>query len=224
MLTSGHGVTLTYNIYHKPTDALQLSRAILRVSEAEAGVEATCKAAFLGLLDDSTILPQGGILGFGLQHEYPFDKSADVATQPILLNQLKGSDALIKRVCDQLSFNPKLVCVYEDALGDIGNAVLSHGFIDLSGRQEIEHLACELLAEGEVTIRDPLVETSEVDTYTFKRQERQNVYWVAQPTKNTSLSATYMRCGNEASLSHYYTKVSLVRFRQLSQAKDTTYA
>ncbi|KZP19358.1 hypothetical protein FIBSPDRAFT_862776 [Athelia psychrophila] len=200
LVTSGHRVTLTYNLYYKSTVALQPSLAIRRLSAAEAGVEATCKAALLGLLDDSTILPQGGILGFGLHHEYSFDKSAD----------LKGSDALIKRVCDQLSLNPKLVCVYEDALGEIGNAMLSHGFIHISRHHEIEDLGRELLAEGAITIRDPLAETSDANTYNFKRQEPQNVYWVTQPTENTSLSTSYIRYGNQASLSHYYAKVSLV--------------
>ncbi|KZP24472.1 hypothetical protein FIBSPDRAFT_951223 [Athelia psychrophila] len=205
LVTSGHRVTLTYNLYHEPDVAPEHPLAVRQASTADAGIEAACKAALLGLLDDSTILPEGGILAFGLQHEYPVDEYQ--ASPAALLNHLKGPDALFKRICNQLYIGPKLVCVYNDGYSEAGS-MLSHGFIDLSDNDQIEDLEGELLDHGAVTIRDVSAQQCHEDIY--DRKKPLDIYWVFQPTENTSLTASYIHYGNEATLSHYYAKVSLI--------------
>ena len=49
-------------------------------------------------------------MGFALQHEYPYDIDAESFAP--LLNCLKGSDAIVKKVCDTLSLKCKLQLIY----------------------------------------------------------------------------------------------------------------
>jgi 2OG-Fe(II) oxygenase superfamily len=102
---SGHRVTLTYNLYFSE----ESSNAM-----APIPASSTRETAFNGvlskLLSDPTFMDKGGFLGFGLQHEYPLDRKAGIRN---LVNCLKGSDASIQRVCNELSLETALRVVYE---------------------------------------------------------------------------------------------------------------
>ena len=105
-ITSGHRVSLTYNLYY---DDPPLPTGPLRgdgVTEEEAKLRQTLSA----LLENLDFLPDGGYLGFGLRYQYPIKaESSDLGS---LVCTLKGSDAVIKRVADELNMNAQLN--YED--------------------------------------------------------------------------------------------------------------
>jgi len=107
-VTSGYRVSLTYNLYY---DDPPLPTGPLRgdgVTEEEAKLRQTLSA----LLENLDFLPDGGYLGFGLRYQYPI--KAEASDLGSLAGALKGSDAVIKRVADELNMNAQLKLVYED--------------------------------------------------------------------------------------------------------------
>ena len=107
-VTSGYRVSLTYNLYY---DDAPLPTGPLRgdgVTEEEANLRQIL-STLIGNLD---FLPDGGYLGFGLRYQYPIKtESSDLGS---LVGALKGSDAVIKRVADELNMNAQLKLIYEN--------------------------------------------------------------------------------------------------------------
>ncbi|KAK0505173.1 hypothetical protein EDD18DRAFT_1456554 [Armillaria luteobubalina] len=69
-VTSGVRVTLTYNLYledKKPTVP-----ALVAKSSGDPTPVDALKPALQALLTDKNFLPEGGLMGFGLRHQYPF--------------------------------------------------------------------------------------------------------------------------------------------------------
>ena len=96
MVTSGYCVTVTYNLYFddgSPVMPSSLSRnAIALKNELEI------------LLLDPAFLPNGGYLGFDLEHCYPVDAStSSYVNLRGIEERLKGPDAEIIRVAKELS-------------------------------------------------------------------------------------------------------------------------
>lgn len=101
---SGHRVTLTYNLYLEDTPKPT-------ITPYASAYESALKKAFSDLLDDDTFYPDGCHIGFGLRHEYPID---DNNTQSVeyLKTSLKGSDAVLMKVCTELSLDASIQIVY----------------------------------------------------------------------------------------------------------------
>ena len=136
-VTSGYLVTLTYNLYLKKAGKTSLA---LTSSSEQENTELELKEALDSLLKDSAFFPDGGIIGFGLSHKYPF-----VVESTNLLDikeGLKGSDATIKPACEslELGVSVKAVCLDEDAPG---RAMLIDDPTNFNYQVEslIEHLA-----------------------------------------------------------------------------------
>ncbi|XP_055334292.1 uncharacterized protein LOC129585581 [Paramacrobiotus metropolitanus] len=108
VVQSGYRVTLTYNLYFRESHAPSESLINLDVNR-----ENTFKTGLEQLLADPAFLPKGGRIGFGLQHEYPVSAETKLST---LMHCLKGSDALVKKVCEQLSLpiQPKMLTHADD--------------------------------------------------------------------------------------------------------------
>ncbi|TFK63792.1 hypothetical protein BDN72DRAFT_902108 [Pluteus cervinus] len=112
-ITSGYCLTLTYDLLYvegKKHTSLGPSLTMVTQSIPEASL---LQAAIVNLLQDDRVLPDGGYFGFGFRFTYPAfiqkesDDSSD-SPEPGLqdvLNQLQGSDALLKQVCDTLSLS-----------------------------------------------------------------------------------------------------------------------
>ncbi|XP_055334167.1 uncharacterized protein LOC129585491 [Paramacrobiotus metropolitanus] len=111
VVQSGYRVTLTYNLYFGETPAPPEAMVNIAVNH-----ELTFKTGLEQLLADPTFLPQGGLIGFGLQHKYPVNAQTKLCT---LMERLKGSDALVKKVCEQLSLpvQPKMLTKGKDYWG-----------------------------------------------------------------------------------------------------------
>jgi hypothetical protein len=189
VVESGYRVTLTYNLYftNSTTPTIPISPAI-------SPNEIALKDALSILLDDDQFLPEGGVLGFGLSFQYPIKKKLNS-----LFGCLKGRDATIERVCDDLSLAISLRVVYDEG----GALVMLDEVVDLSEQGEIEGDIVELLREeyGGIVLRPGRYGTIGDVT---------EVQWVTPLTTLTSVESEYIAYGNEASLDYLYGNVCLI--------------
>ncbi|TFY66002.1 hypothetical protein EVG20_g5085 [Dentipellis fragilis] len=93
---SGHRVTITFNLYYADI-------------ETDSDAPATPALEAGTLLDDPTFLPDGGTLAFGMRHVYPIKD-----TLKHIPKLLKGSDALVWRISEQLGLTPQVYLHYQE--------------------------------------------------------------------------------------------------------------
>jgi hypothetical protein len=78
-VTSGHRITLTYNLYLEPIPSLASSPPLPLLAPGRPGnlnpEFIILKSTLQELLADSSFLPDGGRIGFGLSHQYPYIRS-----------------------------------------------------------------------------------------------------------------------------------------------------
>ncbi|KAL6300726.1 hypothetical protein BKA93DRAFT_800922 [Sparassis latifolia] len=141
---SGYRITITYNLYFVDKPAHVPDPSTIRPFVTN---EAIFKAQFKALLDDPTFLPKGGYLGFGLRHQYPLDGKApgrDSRSRKLALyavrQYLKGSDALLARVCGELSLKTSFRMVYRDVGDSYIADVMTNQVLNFQGA----HLDTEL--------------------------------------------------------------------------------
>ncbi|EED79503.1 predicted protein, partial [Postia placenta Mad-698-R] len=110
LVTSGYRVTVTYNLYFVE-DLAPLPSAIISHDAGEESLQASLRR----LLNDVSFLPDGGFLGFGLNHQYPIDleqfdwsRKEKIAAMRAIEGRLKGSDAILMKICKQLSLSVSL--------------------------------------------------------------------------------------------------------------------
>ncbi|TFK65053.1 hypothetical protein BDN72DRAFT_801586, partial [Pluteus cervinus] len=127
LVESGHRVTLTYNLYYEDVRTTSRGKTIIKPAPQVPALhthstsnptpilqsipdEILLRTTLTSLLQDPNCLPDHGFFGFGLRFKYPFENHifTDQEFQRIFLDQLKGSDAVIKRVCDSLSLPVEL--------------------------------------------------------------------------------------------------------------------
>ncbi|KAI0293286.1 hypothetical protein B0F90DRAFT_1643202 [Multifurca ochricompacta] len=120
-VTSGHRVTLTFNLYFDDDDnsnglTRPASSSTKKLTTSElpypllAVNERTIHTNLEALLEDGEFFAEGGTLGFGLRHVYPV---AEGYTFKHIYGLLKGSDAAIYRIFRALGFEPILYLYYE---------------------------------------------------------------------------------------------------------------
>ncbi|KAK7681616.1 hypothetical protein QCA50_015349 [Cerrena zonata] len=123
-VTSGYRVTMTYNLYYnKPSPTL---------TYIPSNVDARyprLKVAFEEMLGQPDFLPNGGYLGFGLQAQYGINEETDLKD---VLKNLKGSDALLMTVCQDIPVNVSLRMLYKED-GGVGHTILTHEVYDPQG-------------------------------------------------------------------------------------------
>jgi hypothetical protein len=202
-VTSGYRVTLTYNLSFSTGPTSNAAPAIPTPSTTEIAF----KRALSMLLSDKTFMEQGGFLGFGLQHEYPLDPKAGLGN---LINCLKGSDAIIQRVCSQLCLPTHLCVIYQDNIEGV-SFVMVKDIIDYS-----EHGQFDVMTIGEMMTQDdggkriaitgPIADKAgqysyqgySLDNAVYKSEDNYvDVDWVTDLTKFTVAETPYIAYGNE---------------------------
>lgn len=96
--------------------------------------EVKIKKFLITLLNIQKLLPDGGLLGFGLSHLYPISSSKDIKLDE-LGKSLKGTDATIKRACDSLSLETSVKVIYK---GNEGISCLLDYITDI-GEYEVDN-------------------------------------------------------------------------------------
>ncbi|KAL1708449.1 hypothetical protein EV121DRAFT_277199 [Schizophyllum commune] len=209
-VTSGHLVTLTYELYldtKSTAPPLRLSRqinppddsALLKVGQGLKGM----LIDFLGRPD---FLPSGGFIGFGLRFMYGLNNNTSMTR---LAGNLKGYDATIKQVCDELNLGNKFFVHYAASAGTGHTrqrlSVTRRAFLEAQDDREYskegvdnykfftEKGAPILRHAGTKTVQDANGE--QVKTY--------EVHWLTPiPTSFNIVKTTYKLTGKEAQLGY----------------------
>ena len=209
-VTSGHRVTLTWNLYFQPavvppdySPSMPSPLVQPKISESELAF----KAAFSRILSDRDFLPRGGLVGFGLCQEYPLNPDVGLGN---LADCLKGSDAIIQSVCRQFSLKTSLRLIYQRHDGDEDEdedfGMIDH-FYDFPRWEPVDDLGNELEKEGGKDIRKPSPVT--VDGQTYYADDY--VIWVTDLMEYTRTKvAYYMVYGNDACMGYAYSTVCLI--------------
>ena len=206
-VTSGYRVTLTYNLYHKPTHPT--------TSLIPTPFHLKLKHALVDLVNDQSTLPNGGYLGFGLAHEYVH--TGRNLLDP-LLAQLKGLDRALADVCDELGLRYSLKLLYRDIADDRVNLItddeldLDKGWVDYESpsreylRQALEGLTIDD-AEGVSIVGedfDPGVLDDEEWLAPFYRNPITEVLEITQMKSSVDVENPFITYGNEATLDYFY--------------------
>lgn len=209
LVTSGYRVTVTYNLYFFE-DPAPLPSTIISHDAGEESLQATLRR----LLDDVSFLPGGGYLGFGLIHQYPIDlehigwlrkEEEKLAAMRAIEGRLKGSDAILMKICKQLSLSVSLKFVIEDDSvyqppPRTPVYVLFDHAIDLSGETVVDQELYQRLRRyngGQLATRFATERVDEVEPDI-------DVHWVTQLPKANRVAAPYPAYGNEPSLGQAY--------------------
>ena len=195
---SGYRVTLTWNLYLVQDHYPDFVTAV-------TPFEIALTKAFQNLLDDGSFLPDGGYLGFGMRHEYPInDYSPDInrlfRSVSHVENSLKGSDAVLHKVCKNLSLRAKIHTVYTGFQGTF----LCPGIAEIP-YLEADELMFDLMDE----VPDGMLRKhGGKDLY-----DDIDVTWITamRPQHISPRKRPYLELGNEASIGFvYYTLVLIV--------------
>ncbi|KAG5637332.1 hypothetical protein H0H81_004978 [Sphagnurus paluster] len=106
LVTSGHRDTLTYNLFLDSNPGKDIPPSV----QAIAPDSNIFRDALLAAFNDPSFLPDDGYLGFGMSFTYPISQVEEYQSNDGCV--LKGSDAMIFRVFQDLSLWPSLNAVY----------------------------------------------------------------------------------------------------------------
>ncbi|KAK7046412.1 Fe2OG dioxygenase domain-containing protein [Favolaschia claudopus] len=226
---SGYRVTLTYNLFLREDSAIGLDGGTL-LSYHSQHPDVIFENTLEALLADAEFLPNGGLLGFGLSHQYPIPSDERYNRLEPLLDMLKGSDARIRAVAQRLNLETNLKILY-DSLGDkasdegvgIGQDVLTDDVLyldDWAEDQNNDSLQYEIEHRGTLLERDDerFEETygrrgwtREEDEEAFRRSPRPRtaIHWVTKINELNWALTRYVGQGNEAYMGFVYGNVAL---------------
>ena len=233
-VTSGHRVTLTYNLFYTLDTTTRLHRGgVSPIWPAHADVS-NLRRLLGGLLDNPEFLPEGGTLGFGLLHGYPFPKvweNRDDDPLDLLKRWLKGSDRSLFEACQGLGLQPLLRLIH---YGDVYDVLLRY-MVEFEDLDEQEQDADRLLVErygGVVVLKKEFEvpdtgdqsktrssktkedcssesEDSEVES-DESEVEQIELHWVTDTARSDCVRSVRVWYGNEPSLDHIYAYVCLI--------------
>ena len=208
-ITSGHRVTLTYNLYHK--------RSHPTTSSIPTPFHLNLGQALADLVNDTSKLPGGGYLGFGLVHEYVHSGRNRLGS---LQDQLKGSDRALADTCDALGLPYSIRLLYRGICDDYIHLLTTEeldvseepldmeaSFVDYFA-DALEGLTQEQV-EGVVFVeqpRDPPLGDYEswVKLDKFYKNPITNVMEITRMKSSVDIKNAVMTYGNQADLEYFY--------------------
>ena len=200
-VTSGHRITITYNLYYDSTGHSKLNAEDTMRTSRLSYVEEAFKARLEEILRDESFLPDGGYLGFGLIHKYP---TLPYGKEASIFNCLKGNDALVQRVFADVGLKPRPRLLYRE--GDRIQILLPHD-VRLDGIGiESESLSEALLDDYTGTM---IQNIDYENRKTSKGRPRYDIHWVTNVTDFNDVEEVYATYGNEAIASYLYASFCL---------------
>ncbi|KAF9476190.1 hypothetical protein BDN70DRAFT_935242 [Pholiota conissans] len=169
------------------------------------------KNALTPFLSNPDLLPNGGLLAFGLSYQFPFSlPSTDLVD---IGRRLKGIDATLMHVCDVLKLEPSLKALY---FGDQDEG--QYCFLDYFSDFSSVTIEEEPLIEYICSRDDSAIVGYTVGLDTYDRQrlddfgaaEVLEVIWANPLNKQNYFNGPYVAQGNEACLEYAYGQVCLV--------------
>ncbi|KAK0434257.1 uncharacterized protein EV420DRAFT_1683825, partial [Desarmillaria tabescens] len=205
-VTSGVRVTLTYNLYLE--DKMPTAPALITEASSNPTPADVLKTALQKLLKDETFLPKGGLLGFGLQHQYAISEDCGVEQSRNELRQLadrlKGSDASILRACRDLSLDAN-IRIFHEARFSNGVWMADHVIPGEQINEQAEDMEV-LLDEHGTRVSDPDYELRDDE----EAESLPEIVWVTPITVLNETESHYLAYGNEATVGYLYGDVCLI--------------
>ncbi|VDB86884.1 unnamed protein product [Peniophora sp. CBMAI 1063] len=186
-VTDGHRITLTYNLY--AVEAHPRVETPTTFSE----IMTRCSDELSRILADETMLPDGGLLVFGLRHMYPVTTNTNIAKTS---KWLKGVDRLLWNLLARMDLAPAMQLLYE-----------SYGWRDQDPRGLIGEVADLDNIEEEWDASDVVKREG---TLKAEGISRKNVVWVTPVTKLTRIEQAHTTYGNEAQTDWAYADLCLI--------------
>jgi hypothetical protein len=127
-VTSGHRITLTYDLYSDDSGPVSANDAVPEhLTPPRLANEEEFRGAFKTLLENPEFLADGGTLAFGLRHVYPIKNN----NLKRVYRVLKGSDADVYQSIRALGYELVLYAYYwPPVLGRLQQARHDHRQID----------------------------------------------------------------------------------------------
>jgi 2OG-Fe(II) oxygenase superfamily len=213
---SGYRVTLTYNLYFgddksSTTDMIVPSPPTMLPTD---GAEVKIKELLKVLLNNPQFLPDGGLVGFGLSHLYPIGSKQ---TQNINLRELgenlKGTDAAIKRACDSLSLDVSVKTVYYDKDRPDWVSCLLDDIADphpLAMMEEDVLTSLHKESGGLLVFDKNEIPGKDLEYLEEEFPNAKPILWLRPLAKRNRLESAYVAYANEASLDYIYGEICLV--------------
>jgi hypothetical protein len=195
-VTSGHRITLTYNLYFN--DVVSEHLIPPQPPNQEGFLE-----AFKALLGNPEFMADGGTLGFGLRHVYPIKESLNH-----VYNVLKGSDAVVYQSMRALGFEPVLYVYYEED-GDNDapkDAMVDKLIIDFDCVRDDDTVVDCVQEKGGILVREAGMEMQDDSDSTIAEM----VEWVTPLTMYNRQEGVFASYGNEPTLNWAYGDVCMI--------------
>lgn len=198
-VTSGHRVTITYNLYFNDGDSNEKAQIVRTLPP----IETSFSVALQDLLKIPTFLPEGGHIGFGLNHEYPIETKPTKTTKLDRLKKcLKGIDAVIFKVCQELGLDAHVNMFYSTYECGL---LLDH-----------EPQVDQLMLDYDESISKSLRENEGaqvVENYGSRRRHYAvdfEVLWATKRTSFNQIKAPYAAYGNSVSTEYVYGQFCII--------------
>ncbi|KAF9447315.1 hypothetical protein P691DRAFT_782561 [Macrolepiota fuliginosa MF-IS2] len=216
-VTSGHRITITFNLYYDPSRAAPvLPGAKLKIPEN------TFTTVLRDYFRDAAFIRNHNHLGFGLEYAYP--KRADKYDTWDHLPYLKGPDAFLYSVLSDLGLKPSLRYLYRSMYGgckiwvmltkvqpgrDRGKGSYNTELDYLLDEGSDAHIVWMDIPEDREEDSHPWMRVYESDKEYFDSKII-SVDWVTQPSGNLTGRTQWVELGNEPAHEIYYYRVCII--------------
>jgi len=205
-VTSGHRVTVTYNLHLVDLALRPEGSVITPNTQTGSNLQTTLQ----GLLKSPEFLPDGGILGFGLAHLYPV--ASDTNLQE-MIDYFKGEDAHVYRVCQEAHLQPSLKVIYDDNRDGPGNGIMMDWivFTPYNGYGDDSYERCLVKQLGGVLVN----KTEDLDFDPSRNLEYgegrgEFITWISPFNGRNRSQGIRMAYGNEFSTNYIYCSPCLI--------------
>ena len=205
-VTSGHRVTITYNLYLVDS----ASKPGTSTTTPDSKSTSNLQHALQSLLETPEFLPDGGLLGFGLAHLYPVSPETKLSE---MADYLKGEDAHVYQVCRELQLRPSLYMIYDDdyygssKYGLMLNQIVSdltYDYENSSYEGNLMECGAVVVNKAEDDVPDRSLRVLENDS------EGEFITWVSPFNQRIKLRDTVAAYGNEVTLRYSYCSPSII--------------
>jgi hypothetical protein len=203
-VTSGHRITLTYNLYFDIGGAAFENDAVSEhLIPPQPPNQEGFREAFKALLGNPEFMADGGTLGFGLRHVYPIK-----ASLKHVYNVLKGSDAVVYQSMRALGCEPVLYVYYgEDKYYDVPRGAMVDRLIeDFDCFCDDNTVLDVVQEEGGIPVREAGVEMHN----DYDSEDAEPVEWVTPLTTYNRQEGAFASYGNEPTLNWAYGDVCMI--------------
>ncbi len=210
-VTSGHRVTITYNLYFDSKKGVPVTQV-----PSDKQLEHPFKTTLRACLNNAATQPVPQFLGFGLAHAYPF-KSALLDSKSL---NLKGSDAALIKTLGEFSIDYRFFLLYRESNDcdryccpfRILSTIMVEGFVEYD-----EGAFDAITGKDSFLVWDETTEPGRSDWHRYYKQTKGeercqslDVRWVTMPKEEYVDRSAVVAYGNEAELGYFYHQLCVV--------------